>query len=167
MSIYGNLSKDIIRGAINESFESLNEAAKIINGTSKETGYPLTNIKLAGINVAVYVKGDNTPSEEDLKKLDNDYNIIKSKYNKLVFDKKQLLGDLDESEEEAKKLLSMSINEIKKQINLYEVVYFPYDNRFEFCFSVNRGSLLKTYSDTFAINLTINGKDIKVDSDEI
>ena len=61
----------------------------------------------------------------------------------------------------------MSINEIKKQINLYEVVHFPYDNRFEFCFSVNRGSLLKTYSDAFAINLTINGKDIKVDSDEI
>ena len=54
MSIYGNLSKDIIRGAINESFESLNEVAKIINGTSKETGYPLTNIKLAGINVAIY-----------------------------------------------------------------------------------------------------------------
>ena len=167
MSIYENLSKDIIRGAINESFEALNEVAKIINGTSKETGYPLTNIKLAGTNVAVYVKGNNTPSEEDLKKLDNDYNIIKSKYNKLVFDKKQLLGNLDESEEEAKKLLSMSINEIKKQINLYEVVYFPYDNRFEFCFSVNRGSLLKTYSDAFAINLTINGKDIKVDSDEI
>ena len=93
MSLYGNLSKDIIRGAINESFESLNEVAKIINGTSKETGYPLTNIKLAGTNVAIYVKGNNTPSEEDLKKLDNDYNIIKSKYNKLVFDKKQLLGN--------------------------------------------------------------------------
>ena len=62
--LLNNLSKDIIRAAINESFEALNEVAKIINGTSKETGYPLTNIKLAGTNVAVYVKGSNIPSLE-------------------------------------------------------------------------------------------------------
>ena len=54
MSIYGNLSKDIIRGAINESFESLNEAAKITG--DKKVGkytYKLTNLKFDGKPICI------------------------------------------------------------------------------------------------------------------
>ena len=60
MSLYGNLSKDTIRGAINESFESLNEAAKITG--DKKVGkytYKLTNLKFDGKAICIESKDED------------------------------------------------------------------------------------------------------------
>ncbi len=66
-----------------EQIKALKEAVKIVDKTSEYAGYKCTNKSIAGINISLY---DNKVSEEMLKTLNANYNVVNKEYKKYLND---------------------------------------------------------------------------------
>lgn len=134
----------------------LNEVAKIINGTSKYTGYPLTNKSISGMNIAIGSENQDTINLS-LQHLEQDIKAINLK--ELIANDEKKNGKLD------------------NKYKLYEIVYHyqKYNDKysptgkadmfgeFEFCYETKDNSL-----PPIAITaLVYNGKVVKQGSHNI
>ena len=102
MSIYRNLSKDIIRGAIEEATIII-ESVKVEN--PDEYGYSKTNLKINGVSVTIINRKGSTLDDNQKianQYLEKDFKILKSNFSDINKKVKLCIEELCEEWEEPK-----------------------------------------------------------------